>query len=143
MATFYLRNEAVKQNLIKHINSLQLSEEYPQVITIKDAPRSLPQNQIFHAICGDFAAQRIEWAGKPRKLTEWKPILVSGHSIATGKTGEVIEGIEGELIAIRESTAAMSKKRMSSLIEYTTAFAAMNHIKLRASFNIDYFGNKI
>lgn len=143
MTAFYLRNEAVRKNLIQYINSLELSDKNPLEVKIKPASRTLPQNEIFHAICGDFAMQKISWGGKPRKLTEWKPIFVSGHAVATGKEGEVLKGIEGELIAIRESTAAMSKTRMSSLIEYTTAFAAMNDIKLRASFNIDYFGKRI
>jgi hypothetical protein len=41
-----------------------------------------------------------------------------------------VPGIEGEFINIRESTAAMTKKRGASLIEYTLAFCAMNEIRL-------------
>jgi hypothetical protein len=68
--------------------------------------------------------------GKVRTPQEWKTLLVSGHAIATGYGAEVIAGLEGELVNIREPTSKMSVKRGSSLIEYTLAFCAMNDIKL-------------
>ena len=37
-----------------------------------------------------------------------------------------VPGLEGEFINIRESTAAMSKARGASLIEYAQAFAAQH-----------------
>ena len=55
---------------------------------------------------------------------------MSAHAVATGQPGEVIQGLEGELVAIRESTAKMSKERASSLIEYALCFAAENEIPL-------------
>lgn len=36
---------------------------------------------------------------------------------------DVLPGLEGEYVNIRESSAQMSVKRMASLIEYTTAWA--------------------
>lgn len=65
----------------------------------------------------------MEWAGKSRSKDAWKAILVSGHAIASGEPGEVIEGLEGELVAVRESTARMSTRRVASLIEYAQSVA--------------------
>lgn len=98
-------------------------------VVIKPATRSLDQNAKFHALCHDLAQSGLTWAGKPRSLEQWKAILVSGHAVATGQGGEVIPGIEGEFVAIRESTAQMTKARSSSLIEYSLAFCAQNGIE--------------
>ncbi len=50
-------------------------------------------------------------------------LLISGHAVATKQEAEVVPGLEGEYVNIRESSAEMSVKRMSSLIEYTIAWA--------------------
>jgi len=92
------------------------------VVQFKEPTRSSEQNAKFHAICGDLAG--TPWAGKPRTAAEWKVLLVSGHAVATKEGAEVVPGLEGEFINIRESTAAMTKKRGASLIEYAMAFAA-------------------
>ncbi|EYX18414.1 hypothetical protein BW97_17415 [Escherichia coli O69:H11 str. 07-4281] len=41
----------------------------------------------------------------------------------TSQEADVLPGLEGEYVNIRESSAQMSVKRMASLIEYTTAWA--------------------
>jgi hypothetical protein len=52
--------------------------------------------------------------------------------MATNEGSEVVPGLEGEFINLRESTALMSKKRSASLIEYALAFCAMNEVRLSA-----------
>jgi len=47
---------------------------------------------------------------------------VSGHALATGRQVEVVEGLEGEPVNIRESTALMTVGRLNSLIEYVQAW---------------------
>ena len=54
--------------------------------------------------------------------------MVSAHAIATGEPNEMVIGIEGEVVNLRESTAAMSKKRFASLVDYVLAWGAMNGI---------------
>lgn len=92
------------------------------VIKVQPPTRSLDQNAKFHAICSDLAG--TPWAGKPRTAAEWKVLLVSGHAVATKQGAEIVPGLEGEFVNVRESTASMSKARGSSLIEYAQAFAA-------------------
>ena len=94
------------------------------IVRITEATRNLEQNAKFHAICHDLAQAGIAWAGKPRTASQWKVLLVSGHAMATKQGAEMVPGLEGEWLNLRESTAAMSVSRMSSLIEYATAFAA-------------------
>lgn len=99
-------------------------------ITIEPAKRTDGQNERFHAICGDLAKSGLPWAGKRRTAVEWKVLLVSGHATATREGSEMVPGLEGEFVNIRESTALMSIKRGSSLIEYATAFALSNGVRL-------------
>jgi hypothetical protein len=89
------------------------------------------QRDRFHAICSDLARSGLEWAGAQRNATEWKALLISGHAVATHQDGEVVTGLEGELVPIRESTTSMSKRRGSSLIEYSQAYCMNNGVRLR------------
>ena len=90
------------------------------VIRVEAPTRNAEQNAKFHAICADLAGR--EWMGKPRSAAAWKVLLVSGHAIATKGEIDMVPGLEGEFVNLRESTALMSVKRSSSLIEYAQAY---------------------
>ena len=117
--------------LIRH-NALEAVRSAPDgwVVDVKEPKRTDPQNRHFHALCGDISKSHLTWAGKKRSPTEWKNLLVSGHAVATKEGSEIVPGLEGEFINIRESTALMSVKRGASLIEYTLAFALTNGVEL-------------
>ena len=55
--------------------------------------------------------------------------MVSAHKIATGGKAEMVIGLEGEVINLRESTAQMGVQRLASLIEYITAWGVENGVK--------------
>lgn len=93
--------------------------------------RSQAQNRTFHMLCADIAKSSAEWAGKRRTAAQWKTLLVSGHAVATREETEIVPGLEGEFLNIRESTASMSVARGASLIDYTMAWAAGHGIKVR------------
>lgn len=90
--------------------------------------RSLEQNSKLHALLSDISKQ-CEFNGKKRDVDTWKMIFVSAHKIATGGQAEMVIGIEGEVINLRESTAQMSVKRLASLIEYVQAWGVENEVK--------------
>jgi hypothetical protein len=98
------------------------------VLSVAEETRRDSQNRKFHALCGDLERSGLKWMGKPRDAKQWKVLLVSGHAIATKQEVEVIPGLEGEYINVRESTALMSVVRGASLIEYTLAFCAQNRV---------------
>lgn len=100
-------------------------------VRIKEPTRNLEQNAKFHAICTDLSKSKLQWAGKVRTAEQWKVLLVSGHAVATKEGSELIPGLEGEFINVRESTALMSKRRSSSLIEYALSFCAQNGIETK------------
>ncbi|MFT4466022.1 MAG: recombination protein NinB [Sodalis sp. (in: enterobacteria)] len=138
--SFLLRDERIRENLKAFIDSLPTDEHRPLEITINGSKRNLSQNNLFHALCTDVSRQ-VLWADKPRPLLDWKAQFVSGHAIATGRPGEVVTGLEGEFCSIRESTAQIGVRRMSSLIAYVQAWAVGNGVRLReVRYSGDYFG---
>ena len=99
-------------------------------VEIREPKRTLDQNAKFHAICSDVARQ-AKFMGRTLTALQWKTLFVSGHSIATEIGADIVPGLEGEFVNIRESTANMGVKRKSSLIEYTLAWCAENGVNLR------------
>lgn len=75
----------------------------------------------FHAMAGDCARQAT-FAGRRMSPQQWKTLLISGHAVASNQESELISGLEHELVDIRESTAQMSGRRLSSCCEYTRAW---------------------
>lgn len=92
------------------------------MVIVQEPLRNLEMNAKFHAICMELEKSKVEWFGRPRDAAAWKVLLVSGHAVATKEGADIVPGLEGEMVNIRESTALMSKTRGSSLIEYSTAF---------------------
>lgn len=123
---FTIRDERILRNCVEAIR-----EAGPNArVTIAPAQRSNDQNAMFHAICDDIAKSGIQWAGKERSADAWKVLLVSGHTKATDGEVEIVPGLEGEFVNIRESTSRMGVARASSLIEYALAYCAMNGVEL-------------
>ena len=100
------------------------------ILEIRPETRSSAQNRYLHAIFGDVAKQ-AEWAGKKRTAAEWKVLFCSGHAVATKCGAELIPGLEGEFLNVRESTAKMGRARMASLLEYVICWCANNNVELR------------
>lgn len=105
-------------------------------VVIKPPGRTLDQNSKFHALCGDIAKARPEWAGIAMDADDWKALLIVSHASATNKMGHnsrvrLVPDIEGSgLVQLRESSARMDKGRASSLIDYVTAWAVTQGIPL-------------
>ena len=100
------------------------------ILEIRPETRSDAQNRLLHALIGDVAKQ-AEWLGKKRAAIEWKILFVSGHAVATKQGAEMIPGLENEFVNIRESTAKMGSKRISSLVEYIYAWGALHGVEWR------------
>ena len=98
------------------------------VVEIKQKTRTLEQSAKFHAMCTDVSKQ-CKYAGTKRSVQQWKLIFISGHSVATNQQAECVPGIEGEFINLRESSADMGVKRLSSVIEYMLAWGAEHNVK--------------
>lgn len=123
-AIFRLVHENARRNAISAV--ARAPEGY--VCEVKEATRTLLQNAKLHAMCGDVAKQAL-FHGKKRSAQQWKVIFISGHAVATGLGADIVPGLEGEFVNIRESSAQMGIKRLNSLIEYVYAYGSENGIK--------------
>ena len=108
------------------------------ICDVRPETRSDRQNKLLHALFGDVAKQAT-WMGQKRTPEQWKLLFVSGHAVATKEGAELVPGLEGEFLNLRESTARMSKARMASLLEYVMAWCADSGVELREAGQwIDY-----
>ena len=107
----------------------------PDGYTVRVGPPRMSEDQRskFHAICTDLERSGLKWSGVQPDKDLWKTLLISGHAMVEGIGVEMIRGLEGELINIRESTTSISKSRGSSLIEYALAFCASHGVGPRNS----------
>jgi hypothetical protein len=124
--TFRLVNPNVRSRAILALDAAP--DGY--VVTIDEPNRTRDQNAMFHAICTDLAKSGHKFGGKPRKAATWKVLLISAHAAATGEGNEVVPGLEGEFVNIRESSALMSVRRAASLITYALSYCDTNQIPL-------------
>lgn len=102
----------------------------PEGYVIKAGPptRSLEQNAMLHAMLGELEKQAAH-LGRRLTAMQWKTLMISAHAIATGLGMEMVPGLEGEFVNIRESSAHMTVARMMSLIEYIHAWAAEHGVR--------------
>jgi hypothetical protein len=108
------------------LGELQIGDQ----VRVGPPDRLLAQSAKFHAMCGDIAKQK-QFAGRTLKAEQWKVILISAHSVETGNGADLITGLAGEIVNIRESSAAMSIARMASLIEYVACWGAENNVTFK------------
>ena len=99
------------------------------ILEIRQETRSDVQNRFLHALINDVSRQS-KWMGQTRTPAEWKVLFVSGHAQATNLGAEMVPGLEGEFVNLRESTAKMSRARCASLCEYILAFCSANGVRL-------------
>ncbi|VTX72888.1 NinB protein [Haemophilus influenzae] len=125
---FFLRDQRIKNNCLDLIKELPIDDKKPLVVKIQPITRSLEQNSKLHALLSDISKQ-YEFNGKKRDIDTWKMIMVSAHKIATGGQAEMVIGLEGEVINLRESTAQMGVKRLASLIEYIQSWGVQNGVR--------------
>ena len=115
-----------KAHICQQIQALEVGDH----VRVGPPDRLLVQNARFHAMCGDVARQ-AKYMGRTLKLAQWKVLFISAHAIETGLGADVVPGLTGEFVNLRESSAEMSIARMASLIEYVACWGAQNDVKFR------------
>jgi hypothetical protein len=120
----------IRANAVAAVTKIQAGPgTKPLVVEIKPLTRTIEQNAKFHAICSDVARQ-AEYMGRKLDAGQWKLLFISGHAVAAKQQADMVPGLEGEFLNLRESTAQMPVARMASLIEYIQAWCAQNGIWL-------------
>src|SRR5436190_12266155 len=126
-SAFKLVSPIVRQNAQAAV--LEAPEGYE--VFIKEPRRNSFQNAALHGLIADVVRAKTEWAGQEWDIDSWRAIFASGYAKAVNLPVQTIPGLEGEFVAIRPSTARMSKSELSALIEYITAFCMQRDIPIR------------
>jgi len=94
--------------------------------------RTSEQNAALHALFTDIARQK-EWAGQKLDPETWKRLLVAAWARATGERVSMYPALDGHGIEVLyRKTSRLSKQEMSELLEYATAWAIDNGVRLSA-----------
>ena len=101
-------------------------------VTIKERTRTLDQNAILHATIGDIAKQK-KWAGENLSVDDWKRLLTAAWCRTTGESAKIVPAIDGHgFDVIYRRTSKLSKSECSELLEFVTAWAVDQGVKLSA-----------
>jgi hypothetical protein len=93
--------------------------------------RSVEQNSKLHALLTDISTQK-QWAGKWLDVEAWKRLLVAAWERAEGRSAEFYPALDGVgFDVVWRRTSRMNKQEMIELIEYATAWAVQNDVKIR------------
>ncbi len=137
MTTFILRpeNGRVRMRAAWDAACAVLQFDKPVKVTVEEArlTRSIEQNDMFHAICGDIAKQRT-WAGKRIDTEGWKRLLVDAWARTEGKgQGNVVPSLDGaSVVNLGIQTRRMKVGDMADLITFAQAWAVENDVELAA-----------
>jgi len=123
--TFILAHRAARQSAMRAV--MYAPDGY--LVEVKPKTRTLAQNALLHKFFSHVAKNTLH-CGRVLTAAQWKTLFISGHAIATGMGADMLPGLEGEFVNIRESSAHMSVKRLSSLIEYIRAWCIERDIEL-------------
>lgn len=92
--------------------------------------RSVEQNDKLHALLSDIAEQK-QWAGQWLDVEDWKRLMVCAWERANGRQARMFPSLDGQGIdMVYSRTSRMSKQEMIELIEYATAWAVQNDVRL-------------
>ena len=124
-------NTALRNQLWPHLKA-HLMAGRRMVVEMRPETRSNPQNAKLHAILTDIAKQ-LDWAGKKRDVETWKRLIVAAWCRAEREQIEFLPAIDGAGVDIVfRRTSKMTRAELSSLVEYTYAWASEAGVKFPA-----------
>jgi hypothetical protein len=102
------------------------------ICTLSEPPRNLNQNAALHATIADIASQK-QWAGEHMDVEAWKRLLTAAWCRATQQGAKIVPALDGYgFDVIYRRTSSLSKRECGELLEYVTAWAVENGVRLSA-----------
>lgn len=100
---------------------------------MNDKPRSLDQNSLLHAVCGDVAKQKL-WAGHRLDAEGFKRLFVDAWARETSRTpGKVVPSLDGQsVVVLNISTRKLSKRDFAELMDWIFCYCDQNELKINA-----------
>ncbi|TAA20315.1 recombination protein NinB [Pseudoxanthomonas winnipegensis] len=135
MSTFILRPGNARDRMAAAwrfaCEFLELGQSAKVEISEAKPSRSLDQNAMFHALCGDIARQ-CEWAGQRLDTEAWKRLLVDAWARMEGKAqGRVVPSLDGQsIVNLGIQTRRLKVGEMADLITFAQAWAVEHDVRL-------------
>lgn len=100
------------------------------IVRITPPTRNLDQNARLHSTLSDIAKQ-LPWHGQKLSVDVWKRLCTAAWLREIGESPELIPALDGKgFDVIFERTSQLTVSQMTSLIDWTTAFAVQNGVEL-------------
>lgn len=111
---------------------LELGQDVHVTVKQYKPTRSLEQNAMLHAICGEIAQQKL-WAGRRIDAEGWKRLLVDAWARESDRRqGDVVPSLDGaSIVNLAMQTRRMTVADMADLITFAQWWAVDNDVKLR------------
>lgn len=113
---FVLSHQQARQNAIEAVRTAPDG----MCVSIKHKTRSIEQNSRLWALLNDIATQ-VSWHGEKLSSEDWKNLFS-----ASLKKQKLVQGIDGGLVVLGQSTSKMTVSELSDLMTIIEAFGA-NH----------------
>lgn len=134
--TFILRADTARDRMAAAwrfaCQFLELGQDVRVTVQEHKPSRSLEQNAMFHAICGELA-QRKKWAGRYIDAEGWKRLLVDAWARESNRQqGDVVPSLDGaSIVNLAIQTRRMTVADMADLITFAQCWAVQNDVVLR------------
>lgn len=134
-STFILRAENARDRMAAAwkfaCQFLELGQDVRLTVQEHKPSRSLEQNAMFHAICGELATQ-VKWAGRWIDAEGWKRLLVDAWARESNRQqGDVVPSLDGaSIVNLSIQTRRMTVGQMAELITFAQAWAVENNVRL-------------
>lgn len=101
------------------------------IVTVCEPVRNLDQNARLHSLLADIVRAKTVWAGEQWSVEDWKFLMVHALDTHEGRPGKATVGLEGGVVLLRRSTAKMTKRELSTLIEWIESWMVKRGIPIR------------
>lgn len=134
---FILRQDNARDRMAaawhKACEILQFGKPVRVEISQCTSKRSIEQNAMFHAICGDIS-QQLQWCGKTLDTEAWKRLLVDAWARAEGKVqAQVVPSLDGQsVVNLGIQTRRLTVGQMADLITFAQAYCVEHDVRLAA-----------
>lgn len=111
--------------------ALEIVKTAPEgyIVTIQEPTRTLDQNSALHAAISDIAKQ-LKWQGELMTSEDWKRLLTAAWSRAENQPVKMVPALDGNgFDVLYRRTSQMTKKEVSSLIDYLHAWGTDQGVK--------------
>lgn len=99
------------------------------VVTVQGPNRTLEQNAALHAAIADIAGQ-VKWHGERMDVEDWKRLLTAAWARAEREPVKLVPALDGQgFDVLYRRTSRMSKRELSSLLDYLHAWGAEQGVK--------------